>query len=241
MTNRETRNERDRNEGGRELAGARDRADGNKTIMAILFFGGVWGIMEATLGFLLHFLPRVMPFPRVAGFVMFPIGLIFLIGAAHATKRPSSALGVAAVAAVVKVASLALPVVRWNFVRNPALAIISEGLIVFLGLYVTGFAKVSLRSVTTALGVSLGWRGIFLLLNVILGIRGGIMARPTGALLQFVFFEGAVNAALIVVFMAAGTIPWLISDKVRNAVVRPVPVAAALVVAVIAEFGTALI
>jgi hypothetical protein len=67
-----------------------------------------------------------------------------------------------------------------------------------------GFAKVTPRSIATALGVSLCWRGVFLLANVALGIQGGIMARPTGALLQFVFFEGAVNAAIIIVLMASG-------------------------------------
>jgi hypothetical protein len=208
------------------------------TTFAILFFGATWGVLEATLGFLLHFLPRVTGFPRLAGFIMFPIGLIFLVAAAQATRKPASALGVAAVAATVKLASLALPVVQWSFVRNPALAILSEGLIVFVGLYVTGFAKVNVRSVATALGVSLGWRGVFLLANLALGIQGGIIARPSGALLQFVFVEGVVNAAIIVVFMASGILTWFMSDKVRNAVLRPVPVAAALVVAVAAEFLT---
>jgi hypothetical protein len=94
------------------------------TIFAILFFGGAWGGLEATLGFLLHFLPRVTGFPRLAGFIMFPIGLLLLVAAAQATRKPASALGVAAVAAAVKLASLALPVVQWNFVRNPALAIL---------------------------------------------------------------------------------------------------------------------
>ncbi|NBC30568.1 MAG: hypothetical protein GVY29_11340 [Spirochaetes bacterium] len=138
------------------------------TVFAILFFGGIWGVLEATLGFLLHFLPRVTGFPRLAGFLMFPIGLIFLVAAAQATRKPASALGVAAVAAAVKLSSLALPVVQWGFVRNPALAILSEGLIVFVGLYVVGFTKISARSVAAAIGVSLGWRGVFLLANVVL-------------------------------------------------------------------------
>jgi hypothetical protein len=58
------------------------------------------------------------------------------------------------------------------------------------------------------------------------------------ALMQFVFVEGAVNAALIVIFMGSGILAWFMSDTVRNAALRPVPVVAAVAIALAAEVLT---
>ena len=206
---------------------------------AIFFFGAMWGFIEATVGFTLHLLPRLLPFPRVAGFVMFPIGLIFMIGAVRSTGRASSALGVASVASALKLASAALPAVSWIFVVNPAIAILSEGLIVVLALQISSFVRLSAGSAAAAFGVSVGWRGLFLLINLTAGITGGILSRPAGALLEFLFLEGAVNGLLITAMMAAGLFATLGSDRIRRTVVRPVPAAAALAFACIAELVTA--
>lgn len=102
----------------------------NGYLTTILTLGAFWGFAEATLGFALHTLPRILPVPNLAGAVMFPIALIFMVQAIEATRRPSAALAVAAVAAAIKASSLALPMVRFAFVRSPVLAILAEGAIV---------------------------------------------------------------------------------------------------------------
>ena len=57
-----------------------DKKKALKLAAQIVFFGALWGITEATLGFLLHFLP-----PTIAGIVMFPIAVLILVKAYKAT------------------------------------------------------------------------------------------------------------------------------------------------------------
>jgi hypothetical protein len=210
---------------------------GGTALTAILFYGGIWGLLEGSLGFALHLLPRVTPFPRLAGFVMFPLGLIFMVAAIQATRRPAGALAVAAVAAAVKGATLALPMVQFIFIRNPVMAILMEGTVVTLSAYLTNYLRVSSRSVLAAFGVGIGWRGLFLLANLTLGIQGGILGRPTASLLQFLLLEGAVNGVLILLFIAAGLFARLGRGNLHAAVARPLPAAAACTCAVAAQLA----
>ena len=51
-------------------------------ISMIVFFGAIWGLVEATIGYALHLLPAL-----IAGSVMFPIVMFILY---HAYKSLSS-------------------------------------------------------------------------------------------------------------------------------------------------------
>ena len=45
-----------------------------KIAVVSLFWGALWGIAEATLGYLAHLISLI---PGIAGFIMFPIGFYF--------------------------------------------------------------------------------------------------------------------------------------------------------------------
>jgi hypothetical protein len=197
----------------------------------ILFYGGLWGIAEATLGYLLHLAAQVTLLSSPSGLIMFPIGLLFMVAAVRAAGRPSAAFATAVVTAGIKLSSLALPTVSLRFVVSPALAILAEGAVVFLLLGATDLRPNRLLP-AKALAASVAWRGLFLLASLVLGLRGGILAKPTTLLLGFLFVDSAVNALII----TAGS---LLAARARRAPFGPAPAvpaaSAVLIVAVVLE------
>ena len=105
----------------------------------ILFYGALWGSVEATLGFALHLLRRILPIAGLPGFVLFPIGFLIMLTAARASGYKWAPLAVAAIAAATKLATVVLPPVAPQFVINPALAIVAEGAVVTAGVALFSF------------------------------------------------------------------------------------------------------
>ena len=106
-------------------------------IKTILFFGALWGILEATLGWFLH----LMHFNGIV-LVLYPFGLMCMLLAAKQTGKTSSIIQVAAVASVIKLVNLFMfPVVPLYHVLNPAVAIFIEGLVTF------GFCVVASKNI----------------------------------------------------------------------------------------------
>jgi len=93
-----------------------------------LFWGAAWGTAEATFGHVLH----ALPVPGLAGFLMIPCGIFFMLRAFRATGRPSSMALAAAGAALVKLADILLPGRGILMAVRPALAILTEGLVASL-------------------------------------------------------------------------------------------------------------
>lgn len=94
-------------------------------IKTIIFWGAIWGIFEATLGWLLHLLHfkgEVM--------ILYPIGLLCMMMATKQTGKISTTVKVSAVAALVKLINLFMqPTVPVYHITNPAIAIFLEGLV----------------------------------------------------------------------------------------------------------------
>lgn len=94
-----------------------------RKLKAIIFWGALWGILEATLGWVLHlvhFKGEVL--------LLYPFGLICMMMAAKQTGQMSAIVKVAGVAAMVKLVNLfMLPSVPVYHVTNPAVAIFLEG------------------------------------------------------------------------------------------------------------------
>lgn len=94
-------------------------------LKTVIFWGALWGILEATLGWLLHlvhFKGEVL--------VLYPFGLMCMMMAARQSGQISAAIKVAAVASLVKLINLfMLPSVPVYHVTNPAIAIFLEGLV----------------------------------------------------------------------------------------------------------------
>ncbi len=249
--------------------------DWKRTVATILTFGAFWGFAEATLGFALHAVQRVLPLPNLSGAVMFPVALFFMVASIRTTGKPGAAMGAAIVAAAIKASSLALPVVRFAFVRSPVLAILAEGGIVTIGAavglmpFLTGASENGTRRTSvvrqavavflTALAISAAWRGAFLGLNVVLGITGGILSKPTAVLLRFVSVESVWNAVVIATGIAVVTLTKRPEStrgvetglQPRSAVssaligtswlAKPIVVTFALLLAIASEWGVAYI
>lgn len=92
-------------------------------LSAIVFWGAVWGIAEATIGYALH----MFHIPAVGAW-MFPIALVCMCAAMRHSDSPSTAFAVSAVAATFKLTDLLFiaPLPFW-YVTNPAGHILVEG------------------------------------------------------------------------------------------------------------------
>ncbi len=127
-----------------------------KLLLSILFFGGMWGIVEATVGYLLHFLPILL-----SGTLMFPFVTYILMKTYRTTNSKISLLWVGVVAAMIKSVNLFLPQFSIFKTINPMISIILEALMVMAVLKV--FEKDDLRAKLVAFPLaSMAWRALFL-------------------------------------------------------------------------------
>ncbi len=209
------------------------------TLAVLLLYGGVWGLMEATVGFLLHLIPRFAPVPPLAGMVLFPVGVLFMLAAVHASGKPAAAAGVAAVAAAIKASSALLAPIPWLFVQNPVLSILLEGLVVWGLVAAFAFQRRSARSFPLAVTAAVSWRLLFIAAHVVFGIQWGLLARGVPAVLQFVLLDSLVNGVLITALLSAD-LPRKLHVP-SSALLRPVPLGAVLALAVMAEYITSIV
>jgi hypothetical protein len=93
-----------------------------------LFWGSLWGLSEATLGHLLHLL-RI---PGLAGFVMFPVAVFFMVKAYQDTNKLNMILATSVVAATIKLSDMLFPGISPLDILRPAIAIICESLVVIV-------------------------------------------------------------------------------------------------------------
>lgn len=158
-----------------------------------LFFGGVLGILEATLGHLLHFLPY-----GISGAIMYP--MLFAIGvmAYKSSNSLKSVYIMSGTAALIKLTNLAAPFLPAVKVVNPAIAILLEGVSVALVIKYTIDRQKEFNFNTILVG-SFSWRAIFLMyltVNFVLGIKGRMIESGTLAIAEYLSY-GLVNAGLI--------------------------------------------
>lgn len=89
----------------------------------VIFWASVWGIVEATIGWLLH----TAHVPGV-GYIIYSLALVCMTAAVNFTGRSSTAAWVAAGAAAIKLTDLFLLDGRpFYYVTNPAIYILLEG------------------------------------------------------------------------------------------------------------------
>lgn len=96
-----------------------------KNVEVVLFWGALWGLEEATLGYLLHLLPI-----NIGWLFWFPLAFAFMQLSYRKTGRVSSMLYTSFIAAAIKLIDLLLPT-RIDKIINPAAAILLEGAAVF--------------------------------------------------------------------------------------------------------------
>ena len=177
----------------------RKKGDSKKDFLFYpLLWGFLWGAVEATLGHTLH----LIPIPGLAGFIMFPVGTIFMLRAWLSTGNPSSIFLTSTAAAAVKLFDMFLPGPGIFAAVNPALAILCEGLAV-AGLF--SFVRPQNRfHPFTLLSVSLSWRLVYF----------GFIAAPAaflGApnffmlgsfiLFKYFLFESLINTIVLILIL----------------------------------------
>lgn len=172
---------------------------------SIIFWGAVWGVMEATLGWFLHLIHF-----RGELFLLYPIGLFCMIMAATQTGSSSSVIKVAAVASIIKLVNLfMLPIVPVFHVTNPALAIFLEGLAAW-GVYTYvvrrdfRFARVMTLSILMVGATSLLFRGWQQLMHIFVAYNPR-MHEPIGitalaSMLSYILIQGAMITAAVYLF-----------------------------------------
>ncbi len=165
-----------------------------KMISVVLFYGALWGILEATLGYVLQF--PFVPF-FVSGLVMFPIAMVLLISAYLKTGSKQSLVAIGVIAASIKALNLISPMHYWRTV-NPMVSIMIETLVVvgFVTIIVNKPWKQKAMAVTAA---SISWRLLYM------GYMGGQFVT-TGfvhnhlssslAFVEFVLLQGILSGGI---------------------------------------------
>ncbi|MDX1358274.1 MAG: hypothetical protein R3232_05545 [Clostridia bacterium] len=200
-----------------------DKKKALKLAAQIVFFGALWGITEATLGFLLHFLP-----PTIAGIVMFPIAVFILVKAYKATGSRTALIFIGFVAAGIKAVDFLVPGMMPFKIINPMISIVMESMIVAVAYPMikrTGW-KTKLAG---GLVTSIGWRlGYVLYMGVQFLITGFVSKyiSTAGEFINFVLLNGILSGLLA--FLAVAVEPKLAVNKLKF---RPAYALAALVLA----------
>lgn len=176
-----------------------------ENIAAIIFFGSIWGIIEATIGYVLHLLPVSI---YISGTVLFPIVGYILYKAYAVTKSKSSLLAIGVVAAAVKAVNFFMPFRSPFKIINPMLSIILESLMVVL--VISLLNKDDLMSKIKAMVIaSIGWRLLYLAYDGVQYIATGYVSA------YFETFLATVNFALIFALISAAIgVGILYLDKV---------------------------
>lgn len=163
-----------------------------------LFFGGIWGIVEATLGYLLH-----LGTIGISGCIMFPIGYLIMRKAYKQSNSFSVVAYSSLIAGIIKLVNLFMPISHPMKVINPAIAIVLEGLSV-MALISWSVKKDKEIGFTSALITGFGWRGIYLINGAILSslnVSVGIIRKgPKEYLLNFLIINNLINAVIIMLF-----------------------------------------
>ncbi len=139
-----------------------EQTKGYSNFLNIVIWGTMWGIFEATVGYLLHLLPF-----SVSWLVWYPVACFFMANVYRKTSRVSSVLTVGILCASIKMLNLLLPG-RIDRVINPAISIVFEASAMALAIFVLnrlcGKKQKSLPiKAIAALSMNTGWRLLYIL------------------------------------------------------------------------------
>jgi hypothetical protein len=163
-----------------------------KLFTQIIFFGSIWGILEATIGHVLHFIPAT-----IAGSIMFPIAAYVLFKGYEKTQSKFSLFYMGVVASTIKSVDLLLPQFSIFKTINPMISILLESLVVVL--VVTMVVSKNPTKKYLALPIaSVSWRLVFITYMGIQFLLTGNLAHyitTFGAGFEFVVISGLLSGA----------------------------------------------
>ncbi len=199
-----------------------------KYIPTIFFWGAVWGICEATIGYALHL--AAVALPGLPGALMFPVGFFCMYQARKTSGKSAAPFYIAAVAASIKLADFLMSGYDAIRIVNPALSILLEGLAVTV-IYSIFITSNRVRDYLKVLGMGVLWRALFsvhLFIISLFDLPAGLVTSGAGTLLRFLLLESFYNSLIIY----AGL---LIAKKIpvhHSSTVRPIAALSACLIAV---------
>lgn len=198
-------------------------------ISKIVFFGAIWGLIEATIGYALHLLPAL-----IAGSIMFPIVVFILYHAYKSLGSRKAIFFVGLVAIMIKATNLFLPFLFPAKTINPMIAMAIQTLFVFAVIPLFDSKKLSVK-ITSIVLISVAWRlvmvgyyGVNYLLTDFLDFR----IRAFEPAFSFIITEGIISGAFAVGLIFA-TNPLKTLTKFDRSRISPVVSTAVLVLAII--------
>lgn len=143
------------------------RSGASSTLFTIMIWGGMWGIFEATVGYLLHLLPF-----SVGWIVWYPVACFFMLNVYRKTHRADAVLMVGFLSACIKIANLFLPV-RIDMVINPAVSIVFEAIALSATIYIvkrffSDKEQTFLSKGIAIIAMNTGWRMLYALYLLLL-------------------------------------------------------------------------
>lgn len=201
-------------------------------ISVVLFWGALWGILEATLGWVFH----LIPVPGLSGTLMFPMAFVLMWAAYQKTGKANTVFFVALVAAAFKLCDFAFAFGHPVKIINPAVSIVLEGLFVWVAFRLS--EKKGFRLVAFSAASALMWRIGFLayqsLMNQTL-FWPTLFAEGSGTVLSFVFLFGFINAVFIAAFLFLAWKKELLKQTAASFSVKPLFALILAVAAVLTE------
>lgn len=167
-----------------------------KNICISVFLGSMWGILEATLGFLLHKISFGYGFC-----IWFPLAFYFMDCIYRKTKKAPYMLYGALIASIIKLTNLFIEV-RVDKVLNPSASIILEAVSLLILYKVLEKKKKNIGVIDIA-AVNLLWRMLYAI-YILLMPKYYFMLSPLKdvySFLNFMLLESSVNTAIIILYI----------------------------------------
>jgi hypothetical protein len=196
-------------------------------VVKIIFFGALWGLVEATLGYALHILPAL-----IAGSIMFPIVMVILYQAYKSLDSRKAILFVGFVAILIKSSNLLLPFLFPAKTINPMIAMFIQTLLAFA--FIPNLSSSSIvKKVVILTGISVTWRlgmiGYYAINYSLTSFLDFRIANFDSAL-AFVLFEGLISGAFAII-LVIGFEKFKLLDRGKTLRINPILSTVALALA----------
>ncbi|MFP4477906.1 MAG: hypothetical protein ACLFPM_00575 [Candidatus Izemoplasmatales bacterium] len=167
-------------------------------IVKIVFFGALWGVVEASLGYVLHFLPML-----ISGTIMFPIVIFILYHAYKSMGTRKAIFFVGMIAIAIKSTNLLLPMLPAVKTINPMIAMFLQTLLVFAIIPMLESDN-NIAKVSAVMVASIGWRlgviGYFIVNYYMTGFFS-FRLESFETIFTFTAIEGLVSGLLAIVLV----------------------------------------
>lgn len=171
----------------------------NKKIwVQILFYGSLWGLLEATVGHVLHFIPAT-----IAGTIMFPIAGAILYKAYKKTQSRFALFYIGIIAATIKSVDFLLPQLNMYKTLNPMISIVLEAMVVVLIVNLLVSESPAKKYIALPIA-SVSWRAIFISWMGLQYVLTGNLApyiTSFGAGFEFVVISGMISGLIASIFI----------------------------------------